>query len=333
MSEQLRYLGIGLEAQYGVAVAADIHVDVASTTLDSPSGAVMKAEGGIGRVARTMRPGIYVSQGSTPFAVDIDTLAYLFILACGGEPVVTGPDGDGFYTYESTPTGSRLMRSATLRCGKDLFEQVFPGQAVGQLTLTIEKGFAMASIDTVGGKDSNAAIKEYADLLLPEGYPLAFYDMGISIGGTDRSADVEKIEIIYNNNPDAEAGVAMGSRFPRKMWQNGLDITVNLDIGFSSLDEKRKFWGGPVDDVLADRNEPGETIFDEEIIVTADAGEHGSATIVLPACVYQDVPIKPTGRDRVLQSVSLEAREDDEGNAFTATVNCKKNITNAVIGS
>jgi hypothetical protein len=154
-----RYLGVGLEATMGTAVAADVHMDIASASLDSPTDTIMPYEGGLARSPRTMRPGPYVSQGGIEYAFDVETVGHLLILAFGGNPVVTGPDGDGHYTYTMKPSLRQIMRTGTFRVGKDLFEHVFPGCAVGGFTLSIERGYAMLSADIVGGKDQKDTLK------------------------------------------------------------------------------------------------------------------------------------------------------------------------------
>jgi len=331
MSEVLRYLGIGLETSPGTAVAADIHVDVASSGIDSPSNPLIAYPGGLGRAPRIHRPGPYVSQGPAEFAADVDTIGYALILAFGGDPVITGPVGD-IYTYSMIPTLNRLMRTATFRAGKDLEEFVYPGAAVGGFKLTVEKGYAMITLDIVGGKDqiNPAGMTALADLLLSDAYPMTFVDTSVSLASADRSAHIEKLELTYTNNPDAEASITMGSRFPRSIWQGDVGVELAMSIAFNDLTEKRKYWGA------TDATEPSaDTIYDEEAIITLDSGATiGRLDLALPKMVYTEVGIQPSGRDRIVQSVKCAGQFDvTSGAAITATLETKQVITNAVLGA
>ena len=79
-----RYAGFGEETVYGTAVAAAVHVDLASATLDSPSDTENYYGGGLGRGVRTRRPGYYSAAGDVVYAWDIRTIARLLRWTLGG---------------------------------------------------------------------------------------------------------------------------------------------------------------------------------------------------------------------------------------------------------
>lgn len=322
-----RYIGLGLEQEIGVAVPADVHMDVTSIGLDAPSDTMMKYGGGLARSARTQRPGAYISTGPIAYAMDIESIGYLLILALGGNPSIEEVEND-FLLYTQKSSQCQIMRTATVRAGKDLFEQVFPGCAVGQLTITSDaQNFCMATADMQGGKDLHAPLEPVGELLLPDGYPLAFQDISISLNGEDRSAKISRMELTINNNADAAGGVGHGRRYPRYIYAGELDIGLSLDIAFHDLTEKEKFWGEP------GATEPKDTdAYEEEGLITFDAGAHGSLAIALPRLNYTGVSIQPSGRERITQTVTTEARfsEADESELI-ATWETKQVIDNAIL--
>jgi len=97
----------------------------------------------------------------------------------------------------------------------------------------------------------------------------------------------------------------MGSRFPRRVFAGDLEITGSMDIQFSSLREKRKFWG-------ADSGPSDVKTIEQNITFTFDGGEHGELIINLPTVVFEEVPIQPSAADRVVQSVTFRSYYDTE---------------------
>jgi len=86
MPEILRYAGFAEEENFNpdTAPSAKYHVDIASAGLDAPTESQMIYEGGLGRAARTHRPGFYAPTGNVVYAFDIYTIAFLLKWALGG---------------------------------------------------------------------------------------------------------------------------------------------------------------------------------------------------------------------------------------------------------
>jgi hypothetical protein len=303
-----RYAGLGIESEFGTAVPATVHLDIGGASLDSPSEPNLTYEGGLSRGIRQTRPGAYISEGNVEYGIDIATIG-LFLFLGLGDYTKTGPDENALYTYEIKPRGGRHLPSATVRIGKDFKEQIFPGCCVSQMQMQVEKEFAMATVDFIGGKDYHGDLTAEASLLLPDAYPLAFPDITISIGGSDRSADVESISWTVNNNGDGESGVTMASRFPRRVHSGALDNGLELSVDFASFAEKELFWG----DAGGPQENAGPTT--QEIIITLNAGDAGSLNLVFPNATFQEVGLPVSGRDRIVQSIKVLPEYDETAGA------------------
>jgi len=307
MSEQiLRYLGIGIENAFGTEANADIHVDIASAGLDSPNQPELRYEGGLRRSLRLHKPGMYIPSGPVEYAFDINSIFYLLYLVLGSYST-DGPDIDGFYTNTIQSLANSLeLPSASFHLGKDQFEHTFLGGVVSQLTITVSKEFAMVSAEVIAQKDKKNTIKAIAALSLPSEYPLAFHELTIAIDNVARSADIESVTLTINNNASGESAVRMGSRYPVKAIAGNFDVSLSMDLDFESTAEKEKFWGG-----ASGPADAGTTEVDIDLTFNAGAAV-GNLVFSIPKFVYDEVGLKPSGRSRMIQSIS--------GTAFYDTV-------------
>jgi len=219
----------------------------------------------------------------------------------------------GDYEQVVTLQNDIELDSFTLTTGKDQFQHTFTGCAMNTLTLSVEKEWVNVSMDFVASKDEEEAIMTKAAVvaLIPQEYPLAFHHVtvqAVDYGGTlaDISSDVEKLTLTFTNNADAEGGVTLGSRFPRRVWAGGFDCNIEMGIVFNSADEIEDFWGGAAGPSTTDIG----TLKALSIILNSGHGL-GDLTFDLPRCIIQKNALQPSGRDRILQEVSLEALEDD----------------------
>lgn len=319
MATTLRYLGVGIEDEFGVAVPAEQHVDIASTSLDSPSEPVINYDGGMGRNRRIVRPGAYVSEGGAEFPVDVETIGYFLYLTLG--KYVNEQDVDtNEEVHTFNPSDDVHLPSATFRAGKDKFEHVFPGCVISQMEISVSDGLAMVNITVVGGKDAKDPLKDKNELILSETFPIAFHEVNVMLNNDpEKTSQVESLTITVNNNADAEAGIALGSRFPKRIFAGNIDIDVSMDVAFDSMDEKEVFWGGQ------DGPSEGE-ITSIPMEVTMTSGDTGSLTILMPRVVYNSVQIQPSGRDRIVQSVDASAYFDDTSET-EMSVELRNNVT------
>jgi hypothetical protein len=213
----------------------------------------------------------------------------------------------GEYVHVITATDDMEMSSATVRLGKDLYEHIFAGSALSQLTMTVERELATISLDMTGGADEKGTIEDEDDLFLPQEFPIPFHK--VSFGWADYGSAAEAINCLVdsltftiNNNADGEGGLGLNSRYPCKIYAGNLDIMVDLTLKFESTQAKEDFWGGatgPTDD---------PTRKAAQIIL--DAGDFGDIQIDIPRCLINSVVHAPSGRARMTQAISLKVQYD-----------------------
>ena len=310
----LRYVGFGIEDNYGEQVPPIQFIDIASSSLDSPTETEIDYTGGLSRGARIHRPGAYIPEGDITYAVDINSIGYLLILVLGS-CIQEGPDDNGLYTYEITNKKNGLvLPSASLYLGKDLFEHQFVGACIDQLELSIEDEYAEATVSFKTSKDNKGELRKESEIELPDAYPVVFHDLDISIAGDDRGPDLESLTLTITNNTDAEAGIGgSGARYPQMIYSGDIEVTFDLELAFNTLKDKQSFWG--------DKDGPSDNGSNEqELIITIDSGDYGNLELIMPRTVYQEVSIQPEGRDRLTQSISGKAYHSKDIDGLIKTV-------------
>lgn len=300
----LRYLGLAREDTFNPAVPppATFFVDIASASLDAPADTQIIYEGGLTRGVRMHRPGFYAPTGNIVYAFDIRTIAFLLRCALGGYRFTVGTP---LNTHEIWSSSGNVMPSFTARLGKDHFEHVFTGCVINSLEITVEGEYCMATADVIAARDLKAAIKDRADITLPEEYPLVFHEVAASIEGINRSADVKSLTLSIGNNLSVEAGRGLGSRHPYRIPAQNLDVTLSMDLWYENTTELERYWGGAAGPAAG-----GSSEF--PIVLNFDSGAHGDMMIEFPRFAYTSVQQQPGGRGEITQSV--------EGRAFLATV-------------
>lgn len=295
MAKILRYLGLAEEATFAEPAEAEFHVDIASASLDSPSDTHLDFESSMGRGARMHRPGFYSPSGNIVYAFDIKTIRWLLKWTLGGY-VFTDLDN----LHEIYASDNIDLPSFTARLGKDLFEHVFAGCKVNSLEISVEDSFCQATAELVAVKDSKAVLKEQHELLLPEDYPLAFYDVTMNLDGSDISSQVKSFTLSISNGIDAATGRSIGSRYPRKLLAAEREVTLSSSMFFEDTSQLERFWGGSLGP-----SEAGSQEYSLEF--NFDAGGGKGMVIKLPRVIHTSVDIQPSGRDELVQEISAKA--------------------------
>ena len=303
----LRYFAFHKEASYGESPApvATRALDIASATLDVPTDPELIYGGGLGRMAKTKRPGFYAPSGNIVCAFDIHSIAHFLKWALGGYTYTVGAGG-ATNKHECYGTDNLILPSFNARLGRDEFEHMFYGCSLNGLTLNIDGEYAMATLDVMAQKDEKVAIKTMAAViaLLPAQYPLAFHEVTATIGGSDVSAKVRTLEFSIANNLSAEAGRSIGSRHPRRMISGERKVSFSMGLYFDGTAQLERFWGsatGPDAD--------GQIAF--ATTINLSAGADGSAAISLPACIMTDAKQPITGRGEISHTISATALQSD----------------------
>lgn len=300
MGNILRYAGFTSETSFGMRGLGDpFHVDVASSTLDVPADTNMIYGGGLGKSARTYRPGYYAPAGNVVYAFDIATIAPVLRWTLGGYKYTAGTQPDP-NKHAIWGTGDTVLPSFACDLGKDIFEHQFLGCVVSNLEIAVENEFCQATIGIMAQKDAKATLKAPSALKIPSEYPLAFHEVTAKIGDTDKSAMIKSLKLSVDNGVTADSGRTLGSRYPRRLLGYERTVTYTMNMLFEDLTELERFWGGKTGPVIGGSTEvPIEIMF--------DAGTDGDMSILLPKTVYTGVQQQPSGRDEIVQVVNGRA--------------------------
>jgi len=307
----LRYAGFKEEDSFAPdsPPPAQFHVDKTGSSLDTPGEPHLIYGGGLGRAAKVHRPGFYSPSGNIVYASDINTIAYFLKWALGGYKFNLEGGTNGLNEHKIYGAKDVFLPSFCAGLGKDHFEHVFSGCVINTLQLEVEGEFAVLTAEVLAAKDSKDDIKKIEDLSLPKAYLLAFHNVTVVIGDENgnvvESDDVKSLTLDINNNSDAEAGRALGSRYSKRIRSNEREVTANMNLNYTNTDVIEKFWGsesGPAD--------TGTKEIDVEIAL--ESGEHGSGVITLPKCILMGVNTQPSGRDELVQEINVRALMDTE---------------------
>lgn len=291
-----RYFAFAEETTFGTAATAAETIDPESVEID-PSGDQALIYEGVSRLDRVVAPAPYMSEGSFTTPFDLKAFPWFLKWALGGYEVTgTTPS----FTHRFFPEQSALMKSFTARAGKDVFEHVFTGCVVENISLELDDGFLLASVDLLGGKDSKSSLQ--ATPTFTQGAIYAPHQVTASINGTDESANIESFSITIETGADNEAGLTIGNRFPRRAYRGAFMVEIELGLSFFSTTQLEKFWGtatGPTTTTL------------QEFEMTINVGP--DIDIIIPRAVYTAMEQPLGGRDRIEQTATLRALVKDDG--------------------
>ncbi|MBS7531826.1 hypothetical protein IC619_015240 [Hazenella sp. IB182353] len=282
-----RYFSFGEESTFATAVPATETIDPESAELD-PTGDQALIYEGVSRLDRIVAPGPYRSEGSVTTPVDLKVFPWFFKFAMGGYEV-TGNSPS--YTHRFFPHTSALMPSFTSRVGKDVFEHVFPGCVVSSIEMELDDAFLLGTVEMQAGGDEKASIA------IPNwtgGEIYAPHQVNAMINGVDESAYIESFSLKLETGADNEAGMTIGSRFPRRAFRGAFMVELELGLSFFSTTQLERFWGsatGPTSGSLV------------EFPITINVGEN--MDIIVPRAVFTTMTQPLSGRDRIEQSATV----------------------------
>lgn len=298
----VRYAGFANESAIDALSSAQVHVDIASSSLDVPGDTQIEWQGGMGRARQTHRPGYYAPEGDVEMAFDVETVGRFLRYVLGGYVFTSNTTAPNDHEIYGVPDRDLPMFST--RIGKDIFEHAFEGCLANSLTLNVEDEFAMLTMGILARADSDQPIQAVEDLMLPAAYPLAFHEVTFSAGGSDVSAKVRSLDLSIENGGDAGEGRGLGSRHPYRQRANARNVELSLTLYYEDQTELERLWGAT--------GGPSETGSSEyEGIITFDAGADGSMDLTLPRLVNWTVEQQPSGRDAMEQSVTAQAFAGD----------------------
>jgi hypothetical protein len=280
-----RYVGFKEEASFGteasVPMAFDMTDGISTMALDAPDDPNI-AVPTLNRFQKRHVPGFYSPDGSMEHTIDINTIGWFLKWLLGGYKFTAGSEG-GLNTHEFYSTQSMVLPSFTTRTGKDTFEHVMLGCVLNNMELTIDKDLATAKTDIIAQKDKKAALRTTLNELDDTIYPIAFYNVNTTIGGTSVSQDVLSWKWTYKNGIKAEDGLGQGSRFPYSLNAKDGSTELAIKINDDGSEKLEAFWGN----ATGPSNDP-QALFAVQSIF--DSGTFGNMHINFPRSYYTKAP-------------------------------------------
>lgn len=305
VNEILRYFGFNEEALYAEAITnlPEIFLDVVSMGLKPPVNPNIVYEGSMGRSNRIQRPGAYIPAGPINFAVDVESIGWFFKWALGGYVFTAGDPTPNIHEFYGSDT--RLLKSFAAYLGKDLFEQRMQGCKVNNLAVQCGNEFVMANIDVISQKDSGSTawMRDKTTLTKPEAPPFAFHEVTHKINGSLMDETIKDVNLQFGNNISQDTTVGHGSRFVKELPANERTASINLTSSVEDLTRLQAYWGaatGPSDS--------GATEFSYETILNISG--IGNISCYYPKCIFQDVPLDPTGKQDMQPTLVIQPLAD-----------------------
>lgn len=240
--------------------------------------------------------------------------------------------GGEFNTHEIWANDLRYVQEFCGRIGKDEFEHVFERAAINSFEISVERELVPVTVDMTASRDFEAVLKDVEDDIypgLPAEYALAYHDINLRIDKDNAGTMIDVSDIAMSltstieNNLDSEAGVTLGSRFPRRHGSSGRNISLSSELTFKDMAMKRKFWGDlngglGVPGKLGGKNFPVEAYIDSGS--TFVPGNYGDALIRYPNCYFNSVPLAASGREEMTQGVEMNVHTGEVTLADGVTV-------------
>lgn len=249
MVDTFRYAGFGAETTFHTPVSATFHIDADSLGLDAPDNPEIPIPTGMGRGDRDTVPGYYASQGSIEYSPDIESIGWFLRWFLGGYGYTAGASVDLPNLHEIYGTNSEILKSFTVREGKDVFEQIFAGGVMNSLDLTVDVASTIAkcSLGIIAGQDTPGTLQDYSSLTLRDSNtkPLGTAQAAAYINSVDQSTKFNSLRISMTNGIDSRSAQHFGSRFPQTGFiPTKRNIVFTCSLIFEDLTHKRMFWGG-----------------------------------------------------------------------------------------
>lgn len=224
----------------------------------------------------------------------------------------TQDDTSTEYIYSSNKV---LLPSFTSFMGMDIDEMIIPGCIMNKLELNVENEFITVKGDMVGMGETLSDLKTEAELNKNEDYPLAFYECDVHMRskgsttpwgvGTLISDDVRKLKISVENSAKAEDGQSLGTRFPHNIPCGERKLGFEFDYNYLEKTWYDLMQGGP----NGPQEGQGSTEF--EMMIAFNAGIYGNAQFHFPRVIVTSGPIESKGRDLMVQTIGIDAYQDD----------------------
>ena len=302
-------LQFGKEASYGTEATCTKQIQISSESLKPEYNKVEEglATGGRG-AGRVSTMGIGTG-GSVSTLLRPD-MSFLIALAMGVESVSAVSGKSGAYKHTITAIGtdeSLHLPSATLKVDRKVNKLAYVGQKINQFSIDVSAGaFAKLDLDFVGKDEIDTGVTLETGLTPSsvKAFKLAQAKAYVTIDGTKTEiADVESINLTYNNNLDAQVQTTNTGDYYKEAECGVRDIQATMSMIYApgteairkSLYKSDKTFGVELD------------FTSEENVV---AGCPYSLKIDLPCCQMPDADANMGGLETLKQNVTVRVIDD-----------------------
>jgi len=232
----IRYLGIGEETTVGTPVSATDYIPIQSDRV-TPDHRYLVMEDVSQRSYSRYAPGPFRNSGNIIMHLIPEGITKLFKWTLGD---VSSSLVGTSKAYQHVFTESTPLKSFTARIGANLVEREIAGCFVNSVELAGSIDLAMATFSIVGGEETKQSIGSptWPTYIAP----FAFHGGSVSIGGSDKTSQVESVRIRINNNiPDRWT---FGSRYETRSEVGLLVVDGELGLAFDDSDQYDAFLAG-----------------------------------------------------------------------------------------
>ncbi|MYL36020.1 hypothetical protein GLW05_20835 [Pontibacillus yanchengensis] len=224
----MRFFGVSEENGFGESVdTIDMYVDAPSVSFNLSGSTDIKVPTAMGRTEKQAKKGKRNSSGSFDVPVDVDFFEFIIALALNG----TNEDVDGNKTFFATD--KKELKSFRAMVGKEEYQEIYRGHVASEISLNVSEELVNMSVSTVGGdvkrfEGSDMKTEEEIYSNYVESLPFAFHEMTLKVDG--KEIDNKDLKMSLNNNANIDNAHRNGSKLPRKIKGNKLEVGLDMKI-------------------------------------------------------------------------------------------------------
>ena len=302
-------LQFGKESAYGTEATCTRQIQIASESLKPEYNKVDEglATGGRG-AGRKSTMGIGTS-GSISTLLRPD-MAFLIAHAMGVENVsaVTGKSGAYKHVLTAIGTDETLhLPSATIKVDRKVNKLAYVGQKINQFSIDVSAGaFAKLDIGFVGKDEIDTGVEMETGLTPSsiKAFKLAQAKAYVTVDGTKTEiADVDSINLTYNNNLDAQVQTTSTGDYYKEAECGVRDVQATMSMIYAQGTEaiRKSLY-------KSDKTFSVELDFvSDELVV---AGCPYSLTVSLPCCQMPEAEANMGGLETLKQNVTVSVVDD-----------------------
>lgn len=238
-SKYLSTLGLGKESTPNTAIAPTRYYMANDESFDNPQEMIVaKGLSGAAIMERKEQAGAFSPAGGFGVELDAQTIGEILMAGFGQDSVGTAA-GVGTHTF--TRLGTSALQTYTAWIDRRLDEFEYTSCMLSKLTISGKRGEAwQVKTEWVArgeGTSLGTQATSFGTL-----QPFTFAQTTFTLNGT-ANVDVDEFEVVFDNM--VKAGHVLGtSRYPGKIWTEGMQVTGKISGYYENLTERNLFYNG-----------------------------------------------------------------------------------------